>query len=156
MQNKSFTLNCFFFSVNTFGMKYLSRLVSLFAIRATLRGIMFPILCISWITASVYGMFSLSDREGGLDEPITASTSAWTRSVHKQNKTSDCLLCRSGVPKHFSFNCMWVENTELIRRIIKTRKSLKWVQVVLSFRTERHCWSWADTEVTVNTLLVVC
>lgn len=67
-------------------MKYPPSVVSLLAILGNPAGTIFPILWLSWMTASVYGMFGLSAMLGWRDCPITLSISAWTFSgARKQN-----------------------------------------------------------------------
>ena len=62
-------------------MKYPARVVSLEALLSPLSGTMFPILWISWMTASVYGMLGLSAMLGFRAGPTIVSISNWTFSA---------------------------------------------------------------------------
>lgn len=59
-------------------MKWPPSVVSLQALLGAPKGVTLPLLCVSWMTALVYGMLDLSAKLGWRDCPITWSISACT------------------------------------------------------------------------------
>lgn len=87
----------------TLGRMYPRKWVSLMTMWGTPMGIRSANLWISWMTASVYGIWALSSRAGGRSEPITWSISLWILSAQKNGTREPHLYFYAGT----QFNVLW-------------------------------------------------
>ena len=87
----------------TLGRMYPRKWVSLVTMWGTPMGMRSANLWISWMTASVYGIWALSSRAGGRYEPITWSISLWILSAQKNGPSEPHLYFYVGT----QFNVLW-------------------------------------------------